>query len=47
MSGLSPVALVGAIVHLAEGIDADVGYQKRLRNDAPVNAWLAGLTFRW
>jgi hypothetical protein len=47
VSGMPAVALVGAIVKLTEHVDMDVGYQKRLSRDAPPNAWLGGITFRW
>jgi hypothetical protein len=47
VSGMPAVAVLGAIVKLAEGVDADLGYQARLSRQAPPNAWLAGVTFRW
>jgi hypothetical protein len=47
VSGMPAVALVGAIVKLTDHVDMDAGYQKRLSRDAPPNAWLGGITFRW
>ena len=47
VGGLPAVAVLGAIFKLAEGLDADIGYQARLSRNAAPAAWLAGLTLRW